>query len=83
LGRREPRLAQPESPPTFSRGRFLVVGSRDDAFVPEAAEQRMRDLAPVPKTIFLLKGGHKGAGADRQAPLAEIIAVTTRCVADE
>jgi hypothetical protein len=65
------------------RGRFLVVGSRDDAFVPEAAAQRMRDLAPEPKTIILIGGGHMGAGADRQALLAEIIAMTTRWLADE
>jgi hypothetical protein len=65
------------------RGRFLVVGGRDDAFVPEAAARRMRDLTPEPKTIILLDGGHMGAGADRQALLAEIIAVTTRWLADE
>ena len=65
------------------RGRFLVVGGRDDAFVPEAAARRMRDLAPEPKTIVLLEGGHMGVGADRQALLAKIIAVTTRWLADE
>ncbi len=65
------------------RGRFLIVGGRDDAFVPEAAARRMRDLAPEPKTIVLLEGGHMGVGADRQALLAEIIAVTTRWLADE
>ncbi len=65
------------------RGRFLVVGGRDDSFVPEEAARRMRDLAPEPKTIVLLEGGHMGVGADRQALLAEIIAVTTRWLADE
>jgi hypothetical protein len=65
------------------RGRFLLVGSRDDAFVPEEAARRMRDLAPEPKTTVLLKGGHMGVGANRQALLAEIIAVTTRWLADE
>jgi hypothetical protein len=65
------------------RGRFLVVGGRDDAFVPEAAARRLRDLAPEPKTIVLLEGGHMGVGADRQALLAEIIAVTTRWLAEE
>src|SRR5258708_15320337 len=65
------------------RGRFLVVGGRDDAFVPEAAARRMGDLAPAPKTIVLLEGGHMGVGANRQALLTEIIAVTTRWLADE
>jgi hypothetical protein len=65
------------------RGRFLLVGGRTDAFVPEAAARRMRDLAPEPKTIVLLEGGHLGVGADRQVLLAEIIAVTTRWLADE
>jgi len=65
------------------RGRFLVVGGRNDAFVPEEAARRMRDLAPEPKTIVLLEGGHMGVGADRQALLAEIIAVTTGWLANE
>jgi surfactin synthase thioesterase subunit len=65
------------------RGRFLVVDGRDDAFVPEAAARRMGDLAPAPKTIILLEGGHMGVGADRQELLAKIIAVTTRWLADE
>ncbi len=65
------------------RGRFLVVGGRDDAFVPEAAARRMRDLAPEPKTTVLLEGGHMGVGADRQALLADIIAVTTRWLTEE
>jgi hypothetical protein len=65
------------------RGRFLLVGSRDDVFVPEAAARRMRDLAPEPKTIVLLEGRHMGVGPDRQALLAQIIAVTTRWLVDE
>jgi len=65
------------------RGRFLLVGGRDDTFVPDAAARRMRDLAPEPKTIVLLEGGHMGVGADRQALLAEIIAATTRWLVDE
>jgi pimeloyl-ACP methyl ester carboxylesterase len=65
------------------QGRFLLIGGRDDAFVPEEAGRRMRDLAPEPKTIVLLEGGHMGVGADRQALLAEIIAVTTRWLVDE
>jgi pimeloyl-ACP methyl ester carboxylesterase len=65
------------------RGRFLLIGGRDDAFVPAAAARRMRDLAPEPKTIVLIEGGHMGVGVDRQALLAEIIAVTTRWLADE
>lgn len=65
------------------RGRFLLVGGRDDAFVPEAAARRLRDLAPEPKSIVLLEGGHMGVGADRQALLGEIIAVTTRWLTDE
>jgi hypothetical protein len=64
-------------------GRFLIVGGRNDAFVPEEAAQRMRDLAPEPKTIVLLEGGHMGVGADRQALLAEIIGVTTGWLANE
>jgi hypothetical protein len=65
------------------RGRFLLVGGRDDAFVPEAAAQQLRDLAPKPKTIVLLEGGHMGVGANRQALLAEVIAVTTSWLAEE
>jgi hypothetical protein len=65
------------------RGRFLVVGGRDDAFIPEAAARRVRDLALEPKTIVLLEGGHMGVGANRQALLAEVIAVTTRWLAEE
>jgi pimeloyl-ACP methyl ester carboxylesterase len=77
------RPVEPGEHLSHLRGRFLLVGGRDDAFVPEAAARRMRDLAPEPKTIVLLKGGHMGVGADRQALLAEIIAVTTRWLVNE
>ena len=65
------------------RGRFLLVGGRDDAFVPGVAARRMHDLAPQPKTIVLLEGGHMGVGADQQKLLAAIITVTTRWLVDE
>jgi pimeloyl-ACP methyl ester carboxylesterase len=63
--------------------RFLLVGGRDDTFVPEAAARRMRDLAPEPKTIVLLEGDHMGVGANQQALLAQIVDVTTRWLAEQ
>jgi hypothetical protein len=65
------------------RGRFLLVGGRDDTFVPEGTARRIRELAPEPKTTVLLDGGHMGVGADRQALLDQIITVTTRWLVDE
>jgi hypothetical protein len=42
-------------------GEFLVVGGDgDDALVPVAASRRMAALAPEPKTIERLPGGHVG-----------------------
>jgi hypothetical protein len=77
------RPVEPGEHLPYLHGRFLLVGGRDDTFVPEGAARRIRDLAPEPKTTVLLEGGHMGVGADRQALLAQIIVVTTRWLVDE
>jgi hypothetical protein len=42
-------------------GEFLVLsGSGDDALVPAAAARRLAELAPEPKTVRRLPGGHVG-----------------------
>jgi pimeloyl-ACP methyl ester carboxylesterase len=64
-------------------GRFLLIGGRDDAFVPEEAARRLRDLTPEPKTVVLLEGGHMGVGANQLALLEEIIAVTSRWLVEQ
>jgi pimeloyl-ACP methyl ester carboxylesterase len=70
------RPVEPAEHLPFLRGRFLLVGGSNDAFVPAAAAQRMRDLTPEPKTVVLLEGGHMGVGANQLALLEEIILVT-------
>ena len=53
---------------------FLVLEGADDALVPAAAQARLRDAVPEPKTVERLAGDHVGVGPDKAAVLAKIIA---------
>jgi dienelactone hydrolase len=77
------RPLEPDEHLPHLAGKFLLIGGSDDAFIPEAASRRMRDLTPEPKTVLLFDGGHMGIGADKMALLAEIIAATTRWLVAE
>jgi len=57
-------------------GHFLVLEGRDDRLIPEAARVALRDAVPPPKDVVILGGDHMGIGPDKDALLAEIIAVS-------
>jgi hypothetical protein len=57
-------------------GRFLLVGGRTDRLVAPAAAERMRALAPEPRTLVFLEGDHMGVGANKNRLLREVIATT-------
>ena len=54
-------------------GRFLVLGGRDDRFVPAAAAQRLRALTPEPRSVVEFDGDHMGVGEHQLTLLAQII----------
>jgi pimeloyl-ACP methyl ester carboxylesterase len=64
-------------------GRFLVLEGRQDQFIPAPAAARLRELAPPPKRVVALDGGHMGIGPDKQRLLEAIIAESRAWLIDE
>jgi len=62
-------------------GRFLLIGGDEDSLIPAHAAQRLRDLAPEPKTEVVLSGAHMGIGAGQDALLDRIVVVTEEWLA--
>jgi pimeloyl-ACP methyl ester carboxylesterase len=57
-------------------GRFLLISSADDTTIPRAASERLEELAPQPKQIIQLPGGHVGtSGAKLELLNAAVVAV--------
>jgi hypothetical protein len=55
-------------------GEFLVLsGSADDALVPAAAARLLAELAPAPKTVERLPGGHVGGETEATRRLVEAL----------
>jgi dienelactone hydrolase len=58
------------------RGRFLLLGSKNDQLIAPDAAERMRALTPQPRTVVLVEGGHVGVGKSKRELLAKIVAIS-------
>jgi hypothetical protein len=58
-------------------GRFLLLGSRADELIPQAAADRMRAVTPEPKTVVLFTGDHMGVGPGQMELLERIVRTST------
>jgi hypothetical protein len=74
----EPSVHLPEL-----RGRFLLLGGRDDPVIPPEAAERMRQLTPQPRTIILFEGEHIGVGARKRKLLDPVVATTKSWLVDQ
>lgn len=57
-------------------GRFLLIAGTDDGLVPEESARLLQELAPEPKAIVRLGGGHIGVGKDQAALRERILKAT-------
>jgi hypothetical protein len=77
------RPVEPSSHLPHLRGRFLLLGSRDDQLIATHAAERMRALTPEPRTVVLVEGGHMGVGARKRELLANVVAVSRRWLLEQ
>jgi pimeloyl-ACP methyl ester carboxylesterase len=59
-------------------GRFLLISSADDTTIPRAASQRLEELAPQPKQMIQLPGGHVGTSGAKLELLNAAVVATRR-----
>jgi len=57
-------------------GNFLIINGKNDNLIPEYSSLKFQTLAPYPKKIILLEGGHMGVGKDQKKLLKTIIKET-------
>jgi hypothetical protein len=64
-------------------GHFLLISSANDTTIPRAASERLEELAPQPKEIIQLPGGHVGTSGAKLELLNAAVAATRRWLTSE
>jgi hypothetical protein len=64
-------------------GHFLLISSADDTTIPRAASERLEELAPQPKQMIQLPGGHVGTSGAKLELLDAAIVATRRWLTSE
>jgi pimeloyl-ACP methyl ester carboxylesterase len=64
-------------------GHFLLISSADDTTIPRAASERLEELAPQPKQMIQLPGGHVGTSGAKLELLNAAVVATRRWLTAE
>jgi hypothetical protein len=64
-------------------GQFLLISSADDTIIPRAASERLEELAPQPKQMIQLPGGHVGTSGAKLELLNAAVVVVRRWLTSE